>query len=171
MFRYDFQKKLKSLCFEIFVFKLKIFDQYFPGSRSETYVATIATQNGYIANIYTEEFFCNFAQPKKDMLRLYATQKGMLRLLRLKMDMLRLCTTKVICATQNRYAAVLRDIKKVCCDHCDPNWVCCHFAQPKSLRIFTRPKKHFDILTTFDQRNTFRLSSIGENNFNREKRF
>ena len=132
----------------------------------------------------TEEFLCDFARPRKDMLRICATQrryvaimanqiryiaflcgrnkcatlrdpkqiccdfvrtkKGILRQLRLEMSMLRLCATKMnaaLCATQNIYVPTLCEPKKVCCDHCDSKGVCCHFARPKCLRGFARPKK------------------------------
>ena len=40
-----------------------------------TNVATIATQHGYVATLRDREFLCDFARPKKDMLRLCATQE------------------------------------------------------------------------------------------------
>ena len=52
------------------------------------------------------------------------------------MGMLRQFATEtfaLFCATHNRYVATLCDPKKLCCDHCDSNWVWCDFLRPKHL--------------------------------------
>ena len=80
------------------------------------FVATIATQIGYVATLCDRSYLRDFVWPKKNLLRP----------LRLKMGMLRHCATEVICAT-------LFGPKKVCCDHCDSKWICCYHPKPNQL--------------------------------------
>ena len=99
------------------------------------YVATLCDRNSRAILRNLNQICCDFARPKK----------GILRPLRLKMGMLRLCATEKfarLCATQNRYDATLRDPKKVCCGHCDSKKVCCDFAQPKRFIAKLRDPKN-----------------------------
>ena len=73
------------------------------------YVATLCDRKNCATLREPKQIWCDFARPKK----------GMLRPLQLKMGMLWLCATKKfarLCANQNRYDATLRDPKQISCD-------------------------------------------------------
>ena len=99
------------------------------------YVATIATQNGYVVTLRErkicatlrepKQIWCEFARPQKDVLRLcaihkkyvanIATQNGYVATLCDRRDLMRLCATQKRCfatiATQKGYVVTLRDRK------------------------------------------------------------
>ena len=98
----------------------------------EKFVATIATQNGYVATLCDRSYLRDFVWPKKSL------QQP----LRLKMGMLRHCATEVVCAT-------LCGPKKVCSNHCDSKWVCCDIVRPKLFaRLCVAQKKFVATIAT-----------------------
>ena len=149
-----------------------------PGSRSKTSVATIATQNYYVATLCDRnncailrnlnQICCDFARPKKRCFATIATQNGYAVALRdfarTKTNMMRLCGTEKgmlrplrlkkgmlwLCATKNRYDATLRDPKKVWCGHCDSKNVCNVFARPKTdmMRLCATQKSYVAAIVT-----------------------
>ena len=135
------------------------------------FVATIATQNGYVATLCDRSYLHDFVWPKKSL--------RPLRPLRLKMGMLRHCATEVICATLCGpkkvcptlcekfvwpkktiatqlfarlcgYVATLCDrsyyvarLCVFCSDHCDSKWVCCDIVRPKLFARLCVAQKNF----------------------------
>ena len=104
----------KWVCCDIV--RLKLFARLCVAQKN--FVATIATQIGYVATLCDRSYLRDFVWPKKNLLRP----------LRLKMGMLRHCATEVICT-------ILCDPKKVCSNHCDSKWVCCDIVR---LKLFAR---------------------------------
>ena len=117
---------------------------FYPGSRSGTYVATIATQNGYVATIATQiRYVATIAtqngyvatlRDRRNFMRLCATEETLCDFARPKYGMLRLCATQVryvaTIVTQNGHVATLRDPEQICCD----------FVGPKKGML--RPSRH-----------------------------